>query len=57
MLLFGIGSIAGMTVATGLAGAALARISRGQGAQRALTITTGFVSCVCGVLWAGPLVA
>jgi hypothetical protein len=55
MLLFGIGSIAGMTLATGLAGAALARISRGENAQRALAVTTGCVSCVCGVLWALPL--
>jgi hypothetical protein len=57
MLLFGIGSIAGMTVATGVAGAALARISRGGPAQRVLAITTGFVSCACGIVWALPLVA
>jgi high-affinity nickel-transport protein len=57
MLLFGIGSIAGMTLATGIAGAALAQISRGERTQRALAITTGCVSCVCGVLWALPLVA
>jgi high-affinity nickel-transport protein len=57
MLLFGIGSIAGMTLATGIAGAALARLSRGEGAQRVLAVTTGCVSCICGVAWAIPLVA
>jgi hypothetical protein len=57
MLLFGVGSIAGMTLATGIAGAALARLSRGERAQRALAVTTGCISCVCGVVWALPLVA
>jgi ABC-type nickel/cobalt efflux system permease component RcnA len=56
MLLFGIGSIAGMTLATGIAGNVLARISRGERAQRVLAVTTGGVSCICGVLWALPLV-
>ena len=56
MLLFGIGSVAGMTLATGIAGSVLARISRGRGAQRVLAVTTGTVSCICGVLWALPLV-
>lgn len=57
MVLFGLGSVAGMAVATGIAGAALARIARGGNAQRVLAVTTGCVSCVCGVAWALPLLA
>ncbi|HSD88432.1 MAG TPA: hypothetical protein VLB44_12985, partial [Kofleriaceae bacterium] len=41
MLLFGLGSIAGMALATGLAGAALARVARGGNARRVLAITSG----------------
>ena len=57
MLLFGLGSVAGMAVATGIAGAALSRVARGGKAQRVLTVSTGFVSCICGVAWALPLIA
>ncbi|HUS28980.1 MAG TPA: hypothetical protein VMZ53_10725 [Kofleriaceae bacterium] len=57
MLLFGIGSVAGMTLATGVTGTVLARLSRGDNAQRVLAIATGSVSCICGVLWALPLLA
>jgi ABC-type nickel/cobalt efflux system permease component RcnA len=56
MLLFGAGSIAGMAITTGVAGAALQRIARGHGTRRWLAITTGFASCTCGVVWAVPLV-
>lgn len=56
MLLFGAGSIAGMAVATGVAGAALQRIARGHSTRRWLAITTGLASCTCGVVWAVPLV-
>jgi hypothetical protein len=52
MLVFGAGSVAGMAIATGLAGVALQRISRGQTTQRWLAITTGLVSCAVGVSWA-----
>ena len=57
MLLFGLGSIAGMALATGLAGAALARVARGGNARRVLAITSGCASCICGIAWAVPLLA
>ena len=52
MVMFGIGSIAGMAVATGMAGLALQRVARGPSTRRWLAITTGLVSCVVGVIWA-----
>ena len=52
MVLFGAGSIAGMAVATGIAGAALQRVARGPATRRWVAITTGLVSCVVGVIWA-----
>jgi hypothetical protein len=57
MLLFGLGSIAGMALATGIAGAALARMARGGNARRVLAITSGCASCICGIAWAVPLLA
>lgn len=53
MLLFGIGSIAGMAVATGVVGGIIARVAH----RRSLDLVTGGVSCVCGVLWAVPLLS
>jgi high-affinity nickel permease len=52
MIVFGIGSIAGMALATGMAGIALQRVARGPSTRRWLAITTGLVSCVVGVAWA-----
>jgi high-affinity nickel-transport protein len=52
MVVFGIGSIAGMAIATGLAGAALQHVARGPTTRRCLAIATGIVSCVVGVSWA-----
>ncbi len=52
MIVFGLGSVAGMAITTGLAGVALQHVARGATAQRYLAITTGVVSCVVGVLWA-----
>ena len=52
MVVFGIGSVVGMAVATGLAGVALQRVARGPATRRWLAITTGVVSCVVGVAWA-----
>jgi high-affinity nickel permease len=57
MLLFGIGSIAGMALATGITGSVLARIARGGNTQRVLAITSGCASCICGIAWAVPLLA
>jgi hypothetical protein len=52
MIVFGVGSVAGMAVATGMAGLALQRVARGPSTRRWLAITTGLVSCVVGVAWA-----
>lgn len=53
MLLFGVGSTAGMAVATGVVGGLIGRIAH----RRSLDIVTGVVSCACGVVWAVPLVS
>lgn len=53
MLLFGVGSIAGMAVATGVVGGLIRRVAN----RRSLDVVTGVVSCVCGVVWAVPLLA
>jgi high-affinity nickel-transport protein len=53
MALFGIGSIIGMAVATGVVGGLVGRMTH----RRSLDVVTGAVSCVCGVLWAVPLVS
>jgi len=52
MMVFGAGSVAGMAIATGLAGIALQRVARGATARRWLAIATGLVSCGVGVSWA-----
>lgn len=57
MIMFGAGSIAGMAVATGIAGAALHRLAHGPRTRRTFSVATGALSCVVGVVWALPLVA
>jgi hypothetical protein len=57
MVMFGAGSIAGMAVATGLAGVAMLRLAHGPRSRRALAITSGSLSFVVGVVWAVPLLA
>lgn len=52
MILFGVGSIAGMAIVTGLAGVALQQVARGPATRRWVAITTGVTSCVVGTLWA-----
>jgi hypothetical protein len=52
MVVFGAGSVAGMAIATGIAGIALQRVARGPATRRWLAIATGLVSCVVGVTWA-----
>jgi hypothetical protein len=54
--LFGVGSIAGMAVLSGLAGWPLARLGRRPGAARILSGATGAFSIVLAVAWAWPLV-
>ena len=53
MALFGLGSVAGMTAISSLAGASLHRVLRGPRSQTWLTATTGVFSLAVGVLWAG----
>jgi ABC-type nickel/cobalt efflux system permease component RcnA len=55
--LFGAGSIAGMALASGLAGASLARVTRTPDAARRLGGFAGLLSIVVGVAWAVPLLA
>jgi high-affinity nickel-transport protein len=55
MSLFGVGSIAGMALASGAAGATLRIIARSGGARRGLGLVTGALSIAVGVLWAIPL--
>lgn len=57
MLMFGTGSIAGMAVATGITGIALARLAHGPRTRRTFAVMTGALSCVIGVAWAAPLLA
>lgn len=57
MTMFGIGSIAGMAIATGVAGAALQRLAHGPRTRRAFAVTTGTLSCTVGVIWSIPLLA
>jgi len=52
MIVFGAGSVAGMAIATGLAGVALQHVARRATTRRWLAITTGLVSCGVGVSWA-----
>jgi len=54
--LFGIGSVAGMAVASGIAGASLHAVARRPSTRRTLSVVTGAVSIVVGVLWAIPMV-
>lgn len=53
--LFGAGSIAGMAIASGLAGASLGALDNTR-VRRRLALATGAVSIVVGVLWGIPFV-
>jgi high-affinity nickel-transport protein len=55
MVLFGVGSIAGMVVASGTAGVALRMVARSGGMRRGLGLATGALSITVGVLWSLPL--
>jgi hypothetical protein len=54
--LFGVGSVAGMAVASGIAGASLHALARRPGTRRRLSQLTGAVSIVVGCLWAIPMI-
>lgn len=55
--LFGLGSILGMALLSGLVGWPLARLGRHTQALRAVSIVTGTVSVALGFIWAWPLLA
>src|SRR5215468_267887 len=55
MMLFGLGSIAGMALASGAAGIALRGIARSDRTHRGLGLATGALSITVGVTWAIPL--
>lgn len=55
MVLFGVGSIAGMVLASGAAGVALRIVARSRGTRRGLGLATGALSITVGVLWSIPL--
>ena len=55
IVLFGAGSIAGMAIASGVAGATLQVLVRSEVVRRRIGIATGIVSIVVGVLWGAPL--
>ena len=57
MTTFGVGSIAGMAVATGITGVALSQLARGERTRRTLSIAAGALSCAIGIVWALPLLA
>jgi hypothetical protein len=56
MTLFGAGSIVGMAIASGLAGAALQLAARSDSVRRRIGLATGVLSIVVGLLWGIPLV-
>lgn len=56
MVLFGVGSIAGMAIASGLAGAAIGFLARSASTRKWIAISTGVLSIALGILWSLPLV-
>ena len=54
--LFGVGSVAGMAIASGIAGASLHAVARRPSTRRTLSVVTGALSIVVGVLWSIPMV-
>ena len=57
MVLFGAGSIAGMAIASGLAGFSLARVARAPETMRRIGAVAGALSIIVGIAWGAPLVA
>jgi high-affinity nickel-transport protein len=55
LALFGAGSIGGMAIASGIAGATLHELTRSERTRRWVGIATGLVSITVGVLWTIPL--
>jgi nitrile hydratase accessory protein len=57
LALFGVGSIVGMAVLSGLLGWPLARVGGQRGTARALSLTVGGVSTALGLFWGYRLIA
>ncbi|HEU4727391.1 MAG TPA: hypothetical protein VFT22_05870 [Kofleriaceae bacterium] len=57
IVLFGAGSIAGMAIASGVAGATLQLVVRSDRMRRDIGLATGTLSIAVGVLWGVPLVS
>jgi hypothetical protein len=55
MVVFGLGSIAGMALASGAAGVTLRVVARSGGTRRGLGLVTGALSIAVGVMWSLPL--
>jgi len=55
--LFGLGSVAGMAIATGVAGASICRLADGPRRRSVLAVATGLGSIVLGVVWGLPELA
>jgi High-affinity nickel-transport protein len=53
--LFGIGSIAGMAIATAVAGVSLQALARNARARRRFAIVTGAISITIGIVWGIPM--
>lgn len=53
--LFGIGSIAGMAIATGAAGLSLRALAPGTRTRRRLALATGALSIAVGIAWGVPM--
>jgi hypothetical protein len=56
LTLFGIGSVAGMAIASGIAGVSLRAAAGRPGTRRTLSLVTGALSVVVGCVWAVPMV-
>lgn len=54
--LFGLGSVAGMAIISGVAGASLGAVARGPNMRRGLAYATGAFSIVIGIIWGIPMV-
>lgn len=54
--LFGLGSVVGMTLLSGIAGWPLARLGRSPFLARALMTTTGVLAVGLGIVWGVPLI-
>jgi high-affinity nickel-transport protein len=55
MTLFGLGSIVGMAIASGVAGTAIQHLVRSSRARRRLGVATGVLSIIVGLVWGIPL--